>query len=625
MARLARVVYSEGSRIEVTVTLSRRNSAIAACLLLAATVAAAPSFSPDAYLRHVKFLASDELAGRGNGTAELDRAADYIAEQFRSIGLQPAGEGGTYFQKLEVAIGSELGSGNRLTLQVGHDTWEAALRRDFLPVAVGEKTRIAGEVVFAGYGISAEEYGYDDYKGLDVTDKVVLVLAHEPRERDPKSPFEGADPTLHGHDNTKAINARYRDARAILIVQDPANHEAGADLPPGAATQADELGIAALRITRDAAARLLRASGKELLELQRQIDEKLAPRSFALPGVSVEIQLDVARVRKGVRNVAGLLPGTDARLGAETVIIGAHYDHLGRGGRSSMVPQLIGQIHNGADDNASGTAGLIELAAFFTADPAPRRRSYLFLAFAAEELGLNGSAYFTKNPTRPLEKTVAMLNMDMIGRLRGNAITIGGVGTSPVFRDLVARAAADAGLEPKFSQSGYGSSDHTSFYAKNVPVLFFFSGLHSDYHRPTDDWDKINAPGATKVLALVSSVASRLNAAEERPAFTKVDEPASTGPVRGGGSGYGAYFGSIPDMTDEVKGVRFADVRPNSPAAKAGLKPGDVLVEFAGREIRNLEDFTYMLRTHKPGETVAVTVLREGKRLPAQVTLEIRR
>ncbi|PYV09411.1 MAG: aminopeptidase [Acidobacteria bacterium] len=498
------------------------------------------------------------------------------------------------------------------------------LGRDFVPVSFGDSMRISGEIVFAGYGISAEEYGYDDYKGLEVADKIVLVLGHEPRETDPKSPFDGVELTLHGHDNTKAINARYRGARAILIVQDPANHPEGSDLPAVAAAQVDDLGIAALRITRDQARRLLAPGKKDLAGLQREIDEKLSPQSFPLAGDSAVIELDVTRVRKEVRNVVALLPGSDPRLAGETVILGAHYDHLGFGGRSSMAPQLTGQIHNGADDNASGTAGLIELAAAFAADPGPRRRAYLFIAFAAEELGLNGSAYYVKNPARPIEKAVAMLNMDMIGRVRGNAITVGGVGTSPQFRELVARAATEAGLELKTSQSGYGSSDHSSFYSKNVPVLFFFSGLHADYHRPSDDWEKINAEGATRVLGMVAAIAARLNGADERPAFTKVAEPAGGGQLRGG-SGYGAYFGSIPDMSDEVKGVRFADVRPGSPAAKAGLRAGDVMVQFAGREIRNLEDFTYMLRTHKPGETVEVTVLRDGKPLATRVTLEVRR
>ncbi len=596
--------------------------------LTLASYAATHAFQPDDYLRHVKFLASDDLQGRGDGTPELNRAAAYIAAQFKNSGLTPAGDDGTYFQRFQVSTGSRLGPGNRLTLRIGDKTLNASLGEDFVPFSFGDKADVSGELVFAGYGISAEEHKYDDYGNLDVTDKIVLVMAHEPRENDPSSPFNGKELTLHGHDNMKVQNAKYRGARAIFVVQDPANHDDPskdlADAAPGG--QLDELGIPAFRITRDLAQSILEAGGKNLLELQHLIDEKLAPQSFVLSGVRAEITMDVIRVRKEISNVVGFLPGKDPAVGDETVVIGAHYDHLGHGGRSSMSPQLIGQIHHGADDNASGTAGLMELAEWLAKDPTPRRRGYIFIAFAGEELGLRGSEYWASHPTRPLQKVVAMLNMDMIGRLRNDQIILGGVGTSPVFPELAKTAAAEAGLTFRMSLSGYGSSDHVSFYTKNVPVLFFFSGLHTDYHRPSDTWDKINAEGAVKILSMVCSIASRLDTMEMRPQFTKVDDQMSPGKVSaGGGPGYGSYFGSIPDMTDEVKGVRFSDIRPNSPAAKAGLKGQDILIQFAGKAISNLEDFTYMLRTHKPGETVEVVVLRDGKPLTVKVTLEVRR
>ncbi len=248
----------------------------------------------------------------------------------------------------------------------------------------------------------------------------------------------------------------------------------------------------------------------------------------------------------------------------------------------------------------------------------------MFIAFAGEEIGLLGSSYWTNHPTRTLDKVVAMLNMDMIGRSRDNQVLISGIGTSPIFPEMVKTAASEAGLVVRTSQSGYGSSDQTEFYIKNIPVLFFFVGLHSDYHKPSDTWDKINTAGATKILTMVYDIATRLDSMQTRPQFTKVDEPANEGRTAGG-SGYGSYFGSIPDLTDEVKGVRFTDVRPNSPAAKAGLRAQDTLISFAGKEIKNLEDFTFMLRTHKPGETVEVIVLRDGKPLTAKVTLEVRR
>ena len=611
---------------------SRRYSALTLILvfsLAGLASASLPEFDAQSYLRHVKYLSSDALEGRGDGTAGLEKAAEYIAARFKDSGLLPAGDAGTYFQSFQAPVGSQLGTESRLTFKIGQETIEARPNIDFVPFAAAdkEKAHVSGQLVFVGYGIAAEEYKYDDYKDLDVTDKVVLLLTHEPRENDPTSPFEGTELTMHGHDRTKTMNAKYRSARAVLIVEDPANHDSGQENlnDPSLAGQVEELGINAVRISRSLAQRLLDTQQRDLLGIQKQIDGKMAPRSFPLSNVTADVYVDATRVLKTVRNVVGLLPSTDAAAADETVVIGAHYDHLGKGGRSSMDSKSIGEIHNGADDNASGVAGVLELAAAFARDPGPRRRGYLFIAFAAEEIGLNGSAYWASHPTRPIDKVIAMLNMDMIGRVRDNQIILGGIGTSPAFPALVEAAAKAQGLEPKSTKSGYGASDHTSFYVKNVPVLFFFSGLHSDYHRPTDDWDRINAEGAARVLAMVCDIASRLDAWDGRPQFTKVDEPMTTGNVKGAGGGYGTYFGSIPDMTADVKGVRFADIRPNSPAAKAGLLAGDVMIRFAGREVANLQDFSFLLRSHKPGETVDVTVMRNDQPLTVQVKLDVRR
>ena len=606
-------------------SLSASTLFLLACL--AGFASSTPAFNPASYLRHVKYLASDELEGRGNGTPGLERAADYIAGQFKASGLQPAGDAGSFSQSFLIPVGHKLGPNYRLTLRIGQEVIQARMNQDFLPFAVGEKTRISGQVVFAGYGISAEEHKYDDYKDFDITDKIVLVMSHEPRENDPTSSFDGTELTIHGHDRTKTQTARYRNALAVLIVEDPAHHPASGETlaDPGLAGEVEEQRINAIRISRSLAQRLLQSQQRDLLEVQRQIDEKLSPQSFPLAHVEADIEVDATRVQKTVRNVVGLLPGTDPSVADETIVIGAHYDHLGKGGRSSMDLKLIGQVHNGADDNASGTAGLIELAAALARDPALRRRGYLFIAFAGEELGLHGSSYWTAHPTRPLDKVVAMLNMDMIGRVRDNQIVLSGVGTSPVFPAAVDSAAKAAGLTAKSTKSGYGSSDHTSFYVKNIPVLFFFSNLHSDYHRPSDDWDRINAEGAASILAMVYNIAEGLNAAGSRPQFTKVDEPMTTGGVRGGGRGSGAYFGSVPDMTADVKGVRFSDVRPSSPAAKAGLKGGDIMIRFAGKEVTSLQDFSYLLGSHKPGDVVQVTVLRDEQPVTVEVKLEVRR
>jgi hypothetical protein len=318
--------------------------------------------------------------------------------------------------------------------------------------------------------------------------------------------------------------------------------------------------------------------------------------------------------------VLAYLPGKTS----EYIIIGAHYDHLGRGDSNSLAPSQIGQIHPGADDNASGTAGVLELARLFAPLKGQLDRGILFMSFSGEELGLLGSAYWVKNPTMPLNKCVAMINMDMIGRIRDNKVFIGGVGTGSTFKSILEVAQKKTDFKVEYSPGGYSASDHTSFVAKKIPVLFFFSGLHADYHKPSDTWDKINAPSAAQMLNMVADVMLQLANAPQPPAFITVAEDKPMGGLSGGG-GYGPYFGSIPDFAEVKDGVRFSDVRPGSPAAKAGLKAGDILVQFDGKPIHNLYDFTDALRRSKVGQVVEVKVLRDGQPITASVKLEQRK
>jgi hypothetical protein len=315
------------------------------------------------------------------------------------------------------------------------------------------------------------------------------------------------------------------------------------------------------------------------------------------------------------------LPGTTD----EYVILGAHYDHLGMGGQYSLAPSVVA-IHPGADDNASGTAGVIELARWYSKQP-KQKRGILFLNFAGEEMGLLGSAWYVAHPELPLEKAVAMINMDMIGRIRDGKVYIGGTATGSGLRPLLEKVVAKYPLKIDYSEGPESSSsDHTSFLTGQVPSLFFFSGLHSDYHKPSDTWDKIDAPDAAQLLAMVSEVTDDLRDEPGRPQFVKAPPPAhgqgAVGPVSGSaGSGYGPWFGSIPDFGEGVKGVKFADITAGSPAAKAGFKAGDVMVEFDGKKIDNLYDFTYALRAKQPGDQVQVKVIRDGKTLEETVLL----
>ncbi len=621
---------------------SHSRHAMPSGLRLAATVfaagvavfAAAPSFDAQRYLEHIKFLASPELKGRATGSPELEKAGRYIVDHFKADGLQPppGAVSNSYLQEFPVTTSAKLGKLNHFEVLAGADSQQLQVEKEFIPFNFSSSGRVSGPVVFAGYGITAPEYSYDDYAGLDVKGRIVLVLAHEPQELDPKSVFDGKAYTDHSQYYSKAANARSHGARAVIVVADRINHKQDKDdlEPFGRTNGPADAGIPFVGVREDIAQQWFRASGKDLEALEAEIDRDLKPRSFELKGVEIRENVDVERAVRQVNNVVGYLPGqTD-----EYVIIGAHYDHLGLGEQFSMAPSLAGTIHPGADDNASGTAGVLELAHYFSALYAgvKPKRGILFLSFAGEELGLLGSGYYANHPELPLAKAVAMINLDMIGRPREGRIFVGGAGTGSTLRASLDQLTPKYKLNIDYSDnSGYGSSDHTSFTAKQVPVLFFFSGLHGDYHKPSDTWDKIDAPTAVQVLQLVADIAAKLENDPDRPQFVRVAPKADphSGNVSGisssGGGGYGPNFGSIPDFAEPPKGVRFADVKEGTPAAVAGLKAGDILITFGDKDIGNLYDFTYALRSHKPGDEVLVEVLRGDRKISVKVRLTERK
>ncbi|HLJ57344.1 MAG TPA: M28 family peptidase, partial [Chthonomonadaceae bacterium] len=335
--------------------------------------------------------------------------------------------------------------------------------------------------------------------------------------------------------------------------------------------------------------------------------------------VQVRLTADVKKVEKVTANVAGLLEGSDPALKGEVVVIGAHLDHLGMGGPGSLDRSSGSAIHHGADDNASGTAGVMDLAAWFASRPARPKRSIVFMCFSGEELGLFGSDYYVKHPIVPLERTVAMINMDMVGRLRENKLIVIGSGTAKEWGSLLTEANRSAGFQLARSDDGFGASDQQSFYSKDVPVLFFFTGSHSDYHTSTDTADKINAEGEVKVLAMVADCAERIANAAARPTFQRINVPAP-----GGSPGFRVYFGSVPDYAAQVQGVQLNGVRDNSPAAKAGLRAGDIIVKFGATTVKGIQDYTLALQDCKPGDQVEVVVLRGGQRLTLHATLAAR-
>src|SRR5579864_7108484 len=617
------------------IRMSRSNTVLAACrsrwrtaaltvvlALLAARVAAdADSADPKRYLDDVKSLSSPAMEGRGAGTKGIERAANLIEQRYRSLVLQPAGAK-SFFQPFTVITGAKLKEGNRLEVEDGKSKQGLKLNQDFVPFSFSASGEVAGPIVFAGYGATAPEFNYDDYAHLDVKDKIVVLLRYEPAGFAAKSGNAGL--TQHSQLITKAINARNHGAKAVILVNGKLGDKEEDLLTKfGSVNGPENACIVIVQAKNDAAKARFAAAGKSLVAIQNQINMSSASSSFVFPEkLRISLGVNIEKTRATVNNVLAYLPGKTA----EYIIIGAHYDHLGYGNVDSLAPSQIGKIHPGADDNASGTAGVLELARVLAPRKGQLQRGILFADFAGEELGLLGSSEWVMEPTLPLEKAVAMINMDMIGRIKDEKVFIGGTGTGATFKELLDEEKSKSPFHIEYSASGYAASDHTSFVGKKIPVLFFFSGLHADYHKPSDTWDKINAPDAAKLLDFIDDVALKIDSASERVAFVtlKEDQPGGQA-ASGSGGGYGPYFGSIPDFGQEENGVKFSDVRPGSPAAKAGFKAGDILVQFGSMPIKNLYDFTDALRRSKVGDEVEVKVMRDGKPISASVKLEQRK
>jgi hypothetical protein len=585
-------------------------------------IPSAPAIDSGAFAEDVEWLAADAREGRGLGTAGLQAAAGYLAEGFREAGFEPFDGERSFFQSFEMPVSIRV---QESELHLYNDPDGEPLERgdDFAALLSSESGTADSELVFAGYGISDKKSGYDDYQGLDVEGRLVLVLDALPAgESAGIEPARGAGFMNRAY---KLLNARKRGAAGLLIAPSvegleglPAGASSGGRIPTLSSS-----GILALAVSRQAAERLVASGGGDrLADLQKAIDESGRPASRVLPRTRVSAKVRIERREGTVVNVIARLPGADPELASEVVVIGAHYDHLGAGEYGALAPGRRGEVHNGADDNASGTAGLLALARAFGSGPRPRR-SLILAAFTGEEAGLVGSARYVEAPPVPIEDTVAMVNLDMIGRPREGRVIAFGTESSPRFADLVAKAADGTGIQVQIERGASGPSDQLSFYEKGVPVLSFFTGVHAEYHTPDDDSDTIDATGSTGVLRLTYRTTAALLDTERRPALIRAATPRTRGAA---GESYGPYLGMVPSFAGEpVVGVRLQAVRSGSPAEQGGLRGGDVIVSFGGAPVRNLEEFAALLRAQSAGRRVEIVFVRDGERIQTTATLGQRR
>lgn len=564
-----------------TIMKSKRLLILLTTLLLTSLAAAGQEASR--IQQDVSYLASDALDGRRTGTAGANDAARYIAGEFSRAGLRPGISAAgaekrrqmmaRYLQSFPYVGRVELGKNNVLDdLRVGED---------WMPLGISaNQTLTLSGLVDAGYGITANELNYNDYKGTYSKNQVAVIRTGTPDGDNPHGRF-----TTAGQLRFKVAAAQSAGVGALLIM----SNEDDLKNEPLARLSYDNAGIAGIPVA----------------VISKQAAEKLANAK------EVTLTTDVVRAEVPSYNVIGVLDGSDPILKNENIIIGAHYDHLGRGGEGSLAPKP-GEIHHGADDNASGTAGLIELARLFSAQPTKLKRTLIFIAFGGEEEGLLGSNYYVNHPLAPLATTVGMINMDMIGRMRDRKLIIGGVGTAKEWRGLIE---PEKSFQLTLNEDGVGPSDHSSFYLKQVPVLFFWTGTHNDYHKPSDTWDKINYTDEAKILSFVARIVRDIDGADKRLTYTTAKSDSTPR-----ATGFRVYLGTIPNYADSSDGMLLDGVREDSPAAKAGLKAGDRIVKIGNRDVKNVYDYTYALGEMTAGQEYVFEVVRGNERLTLRVT-----
>jgi Tol biopolymer transport system component len=594
---------------------------------------AAPGITANRLREEVEFLASPDLAGRATGGPGARQAADFLATKLREAGLSPLPGRPDMFQSFEFNAGVRVvTNGNELAVTRAASVSRFQVDQDFRPLSFTANGVVDGEVMFAGYGLAVPGKpgeGYDSYAGVNVSNKIVVVLRYVPEG---VSTARRAELNRYAGLRYKAMLAREHGAKAVLFVTGPNSPSSGELAALTFDSSLAGSGLVCASVTSNVVASLFAGSGRDLKALQSALDTENphAEAGFVLSNVTVRAATQLEHLKNTDRNVLAALPPTGG--GSEWVMVGAHYDHLGRGesGGTLAGKGEENQIHPGADDNASGTAAALELALALAAERrdhsgtamATGRRGILFGFWSGEEIGLIGSSYFVEHPLLPLSNVIAYVNFDMVGRLRDNKLSLQGVGSSAGWRKQIEKRNVAAGFNLTLQDDPYLPTDVTAFYPKRVPVLNFFTGSHEEYHRPTDRPETLDYEGLARITRFARALLSDLAQNVERPDYLVVARSDA-----GGGSreNLRAYLGTIPDYATEVAGVKLSGVRAGGPADKGGLKAGDIIVEFGGKKIANIYDYTYAMDAAKIGEPVSVVVQRDGQRVPLKVTPEVRK
>lgn len=548
------------------------------------------------------YLASETLEGRMPGTEGGNSAGNYVADKFKLYGVEPAGEEG-YFQYFEVVTNTEAPDGSNF-LSIGEEN--AELGKDFIPFSYSTNATVKAEAAFAGYGfdIDLDSLQWNDYADIDVKGKWVLVLRNDPEIRNPNSLF-----IPYSGEKSKVITAKENGAAGILFVAGAKVSRSDKLLDLEIDQTESNLGIPAFNITRSFANKILSKDSLTIESLESGVIEHMKANSIALT-TTVEGSSKINFNKTKTRNVIGLIEGSDKSLKSEYVVVGAHYDHLGWGGTSSSREPELHAIHYGADDNGSGTSGLLEMADKLA--HAKLKRSVILIGFGAEEIGTIGSKYFTNNPTVSKEKIVAMVNLDMVGRLKDTKeITVSGVGTSKegeeLLNEILIEKERDLVLGVEYN--GFGPSDHANFYVEDIPVFFFNTGAHDDYHTPRDVVEKINFEGLQRVTEYAYDLTVNLINSDEVLTFQEAGPKGRAKNTRKGK----VKLGIMPNFgKSEDDGLRVDGVTKDSAADRGGIEKGDVIVGIAGKEVHNIYEYMARMTKVRPGQTINVDIVRGG-------------